>query len=163
VLYNSSTRKWQQPTFRVKLKNMTHLPLYCTLLDLTEQYAISAELLPTGGVWLCPQGEVGDEVWALGGQPFYASVPKALHQKGVTKFQDILKLIVCTTEFDPTLLEQETLDLLTPAGTRAAKRGSSVLNRLLKRVVTRDLTRQADDEEMGEDWATSQITITTVR
>jgi hypothetical protein len=161
--YNNTTHKWQQPTFRVKLKNTSHMTLYCALLDLSEQYAISAELLSTGGVWLNPHGEIGDEVWALAGQPCYASVPKELHQQGITEFRDTLQLIVCTTEFDATLLQQEKIDRLTPFGSRSTKRDSGTLNRLMKRVVRRDLNRQSEDDENCDDWMMNQVTITTVR
>lgn len=147
----------QQPTFKVKLRNTSDQALYCALLDLTDRYAVDAGLFEAGGIWLDP----GQEVWALGNQPIYASVPEALWKQGKTETKDILKLIVSTTEFDATLLEQFELDLPTPPH-RSVERGQGTLNRLMNRVQRREL-RSAPEEPVCDDWTTSQIMITTVR
>ena len=158
LMYDYIDGKWQQPTFRVKLANTSHEPLYISLLDLTDRYAVSANLLPTGGVWLEP----GQEAWALEGKPIYASIPKPLWEQGTTEYKDILKLIVCTTEFDATLLEQDGLEMPRTRSMRDASSIKSTLNRLMNRIQTRDLSACPETEDLWDDWITNQITITTV-
>ncbi|MEO0928843.1 MAG: caspase family protein, partial [Cyanobacteria bacterium J06643_13] len=124
--YYQENGKWQQPTFKVKLTNTSNLSLYCALLDLSDRWAVSAELFATGGVWLEP----GESAWALDGQAIYAAVDKELWEhQGITEAKDILKLIVSTAEFDATLLELNELDLPTRA-IASPKRGNGTLNRL---------------------------------
>lgn len=155
--YQQQNGKWKSPTFKIKLKNNSNQELFCALLDLTDSYAVSPELLETGGVWLKP----GEEAWALGGENIYPTVREKLWKQGINQSQDILKLIVSTSEFDATLLRQNELDLpFFPE--RDPGRGRGTLNRLMKRVQSRDL-RSAPEEEVYDDWITSQINITTVR
>ncbi|WDD36668.1 caspase family protein (plasmid) [Nostoc sp. UHCC 0926] len=156
--YQQQNGLWKSPTFKVKLKNTSNQELFCALLDLTDSYAISPELLETGGVWLKP----GESAWALGGENIYPTVPEKLWKQGITQSQDILKLIVSTAEFDATLLRQNELDLpFFPE--REPGRGRGTLNRLMKRVQSRDLRSAPESEELYDDWITSQINITTVR
>ena len=159
--YRLKNGKWQQPTFKIKLQNNSNQALYCALLDLTDRYAVSAELFPTGGVWLQP----GEEAWALNGQAIYSTVDRTLWQKqGITEVKDILKLIVSTVEFDATLLEMSELDL--PARDLAdlrPKRGQGTLNCLLQKVQSRAFMAIPEAETTNDEWATSQITISTLR
>lgn len=156
--YQQQNGLWKSPTFKVKLNNTSNQELFCALLDLTDSYAVSPELLETGGVWLKP----GEEAWALGGENIYPTVPEKLWKQGITQSQDILKLIVSTAEFDATLLRQNELDLpFFPE--REPGRGRGTLNRLMKRVQSRDLRSAPESEEVYDDWITSQINITTVR
>jgi hypothetical protein len=155
--YQQQNGKWKGPTFKLKLKNTSNQELFCSLLDLTDRYAVSSELLETGGVWLKP----GEEAWALQGKNIYPTVPEKLWEQGITQSQDILKLIVSTAEFNATLLRQNELDLpFFPE--RKPGRGRGTLNRLMKRVQEREL-RAAPEEEEYDDWITSQINITTMR
>lgn len=155
--YQQENGKSKQPACKIKLKNTSDEALYCALLDLTDRYAVSAGLFEAGGIWLNP----GEEVWALGNQPIYPTVPEKLWKQGITETRDILKLIVATTEFDATLLEQAELDLPT-LPSRSVSRGRGTLNRLMNRVQHREL-RTIPEEELYDDWVTSQIMITTVR
>jgi hypothetical protein len=149
---------WNQPTFRVKLSNRGQRPLYCALLVLSDDFRITADLLTGGGTWLY----AGQEVWALNGEPIYASVPKDLWEQGVTEFHDVLKLIVSTQAFDATLLEQEKLDR-PPRTMRAATRiGGSTLNRLMARVQTRSFDRRPQEDETYDDWTTDEVSFVTV-
>ena len=154
--YRQERGRWQKPPFKIKLKNTSDESLYCAVLDLTEQYKVDPGLFETGGVWLQP----GEEAWALGGKTLYATIPNELLAQGITEFKDIYKLIVSTSEFDSTLLEQDKLDL--PHTTRAlAGQRKGTLNRLMNRVQSRDFSATPDEEEY-DDWVTSQITMTTV-
>ncbi len=159
--YYQENGQWQQPTFKVKLTNTSNNPLYCALLDLTDRYAVSAELFATGGVWLQP----GESAWALNGEPIYSTVDRELWEKqGITEVKDILKLIISTAEFDATLLEQAELDLPTRAiANLTPKRGQGTLNRLMTRVQSRAFSTKPEAESVYDDWITSQVSITTVR
>ncbi|GAA6620337.1 caspase domain-containing protein [Scytonema sp. NUACC26] len=159
--YQQENGKWQPPAFQIKLKNTSNEPVYCALLNLTDRYAVNAGLFETGGIWLQPTGQTGDEAWALSGQPIYPTVPQKLWQQGITEVKDILKLIVCTSEFDATLLEQEELDLPSRQ-VPTPRRGKGTLNRLMNRIPSRQV-RAKPKEEVYDDWVSSQIIITTVR
>ncbi|AOW99995.1 caspase [Moorena producens PAL-8-15-08-1] len=161
--YQQENGRWRSPRFKIKLKNTSNEPLYCAVLDLTDRYAVSAELLDGGGILLQPTGQEGDEAWVNRGNPIYPEVPKQLWQKaGITEVKDILKLIICSTEFDATLLQQPELDL-PPRLLPTPSRGNGTLNRLMQRIPARDLRSRPEEDEIYDDWLTSQISITTVR
>ncbi|RCJ37935.1 hypothetical protein A6770_14215 [Nostoc minutum NIES-26] len=156
--YRQENGRWKKPSFKVKLQNTSDRPLYCAVLDLTQQYKVDSGLFEAGGVWLEPK----QEAWALGGQTLYAEIPYELLTQGVSEYTDIYKLIVSTSEFDARLLEQDKLDLRHT--TRAlGGRQKGTLNRLMHQIQSRKLTTILDEEEEYDDWVTSQITITTVR
>lgn len=159
--YQQENGNWQPPALQIKLKNTSNEPVYCALLDLTDRYAVNAGLFETGGIWLKPSGQMGDEAWALGGKQIYPTVPQKLWHKGITEVKDILKLIVCTREFDATLLEQEELDKPSRQ-VQTPRRGKGPLNRLMNRIPCREV-RAKPKEEVYDDWVSSQIIITTVR
>ncbi|HEY9672889.1 MAG TPA: hypothetical protein V6D11_15705, partial [Waterburya sp.] len=161
--YNYENGEWRQPTCRVKLTNTSDESLYCALLNLTDRFGVSAELFPGGGVWLEP----GQEAWVLEGKPIYGSVPKELRERGITECKDILKLIVCTAEFDATLLQQDKLDvaltlLSNTIQSRTDVQVKSTLNRLMHRIQTRNLSDRNQQEDFWDDWVTSEVTLATV-
>ncbi|MEM6400911.1 MAG: caspase family protein [Cyanobacteria bacterium P01_D01_bin.116] len=158
--YQNSSGKWSEPAFKVKLKNTSSKTLYCALLDLTEQFSIFAGFFEAGYIKL----DAGEETWVFGGDTIDANVPQALWERGITDYQDIFKLIVCTSEFDARLLEQDKLDLPHKKDV-FNQRGdirNGTLNRLMSRVQSRDLSRSKKVEE-SDDWVTSQIVIRTHR
>jgi hypothetical protein len=146
--------RWEQPQFRVKLKNNYREALYCTILLLSESFAVSAGLLPAGVVRLGP----GESVETA---TRYGRVPVELWQQGITQRQDVLKLIACTAEFDPTLLEQPALDL-----PRSVRKRDAFAEGTLNRHLLRIQTRESDDrpEEVAfDDWAATQLAYTVMR
>lgn len=146
------------PTFKVSMTNTTGRDLYCGLLDLTQRYRISAELLNAG----CEKLEAGQTVWANNGQEIYATVPDEVFNNGVVEYKDWLKLVVCTQPFDARLLELPTLDMDGPQGDRSraiARNGS--LNRLMERIVTRELG--SGPAAKIDDWQATGVAFTTVR
>jgi hypothetical protein len=151
---------WHEPQFHLKLTNTSDRRLYCTLLGLTETYAIRSNLLPGGGVWLEP----GQAVWALGRQPIYASVPKRLWEQGVTEIKDLLKVIASTDQFDATLCEQDELDV-SVARSALKKRVffPSTLNRLMQRTQVRHFGSDPEENEAYADWTANELSFTTVR
>ncbi len=157
--YEYRDGKWQQPRVWIKLVNTSNERLYCALLDLTQKYAVKANLVT--GEWQ----DGHQETWALSGKPVYVSVPVDLWQQGVTEYRDLLKLIVSTDQFDATLLEQEALDVSVDRSERATRgfERMSTLNRLMRRVQMRDAGSEPEGNEAYADWNASEIGITTVR
>ena len=152
--------RWRQPMLKVRLTNRSGERLYCALLDLTEDYGVEHGLLGRGGEWLEP----GQTAWANDGNPLYSLVPKALWQQGITEFTDLLKLIVSTSEFDAALLAQPALDIPFDRGVRSvASPPRNTLERLSRRVHTRSLRTEPEDDESIPDWVTSQVDIVTIR
>ncbi len=157
--YQQEQGKWKEPTFQVKLTNTSKESLYCAVLYLTDRYGVKTGLFhPTSGFWLKPD----ESAWALEGKTILSFVPKHLLQQGITEVKDIYKLIVSTAEFDANLLAQNNLDESQnrSIGELAVKR-KSTLNRLMKKVQTRDF--RAVPEEFIDDWVTSKVVVTTVR
>jgi pimeloyl-ACP methyl ester carboxylesterase len=157
--YDTEKQEWQTPAFRIRLKNTTQnsQPLYCSLFDLTEQFGITP-ILKEKAVRL----NAGEEVWVQGGSNgndtvLYGQVLDSLWEQGITEYKDILKLIVCTTDFNPTLLEQG--DLGSPIATRSIDLTSS-LDCLLDSVITRHLSFQ---KKSCDDWIAQSVTFTVVR
>lgn len=176
--YEFRDGEWVEPSFRIKLTNTYPKRLYCAVLDLPEAYEIAVPplfqqgSLSQGGIWIEP-GEA-TAVWAAlwdGNQKLTddipASIPDDSIERGVTEYQDILKFIISTSEFDATLLQQDALPSPTSAKgdygetkTRSVPKAST-LNLLMYRVQTRDIGKVK--AQAIDDWATKQIAITTVR
>ena len=156
--YQDDSGKWKNPTFKVKLKNTSDETLYCALLGLSQQFAISARFFETGCVKLKPK----EEAWAFGNKPIPTGVPQQLWLSGITECQDILKLIVCTNEFDARLLEQDKLDLPRSGYSQRFSSSSGTLNRLMKNLQHREFLLAAEPEKY-DDWVTSQIVMKTHR
>ncbi|MGK7947188.1 MAG: caspase family protein [Microcystaceae cyanobacterium] len=158
LTYKFQNGQWKKPKLRLKLTNTSEERLFCTVLNLTEKYAISAPFFQGNnkGIWLEP----GTEIWALNKKDFGMSVPDARWRQGVTEYQDILKLIVSTAEFDATLMSQNGLEepKLT---TKNVPQRNSTLNRLMQRINNRDV--EIDEVDEVDEWLTSQITIITTR
>jgi hypothetical protein len=143
------------PSFSVRLRNTTTLPLWCALIDLTETYGIFTDAFPAGVVALGPGeyaavelvGQVSDVLWAA----------------GTTTVTDQLKVVTSTVEFDPRSLEQEELGVsAAPVVVRGEVTVRSTLERLLARVATRRLG-PASPAEAVADWRTDEIFVHTTR
>jgi pimeloyl-ACP methyl ester carboxylesterase len=133
-------------------------------LVLGENYSIKPPLFEESnnqGVWIEP----GTEVWAHRKKEITARVRDELWKQGSTEYQDVLKLIACTAEFDASLMCQDGLELEHPrTQTRSIPtipKRSSTLNRLMQRVSTRDIG--AEDIGEVDEWMTSQVTVITTR
>jgi hypothetical protein len=147
-------KTWQQPEFRLRLKNRWSEVLYCALVALSESYAVSTDLLPAL-VRLGP----GEETTT---RALYGRVPDALWQQGIAERRDIVKVIASTAEFDPTLLIQPALDAPRARGTRDLPQPAGSLNRHLQRLQARDMEGEAQ-AGLFADWVTGQIVYTVVR
>lgn len=155
--YRLKDGKQVEPTFLVSMTNNSRRTLFCGLLDLTQRYRVYAGLLKAG----CVRLEPGETAWANLGDPIPASVPDEVWGQGIIEYRDLLKLIVCTEEFDARLLEQRTLDSpRTRGGIKGVPRNGS-LNRLMQKVQTREL---GDSEpEVIDDWQATEVSFTTIR
>ncbi|MGZ3396350.1 MAG: DUF7379 domain-containing protein, partial [Isosphaeraceae bacterium] len=157
--YQFKNGKQVATTFQVSMTNNSARRLYCGLLDLTQRFRVNAGLIKSGYVKLEP----GETAWANLGEPISADVPDEIWKQGVIEYKDLLKLIVCTEEFDARLLEQPTLDMprTKSAGALRSIARDGSLNRLMKKVQTRDLG--ASEPESIDDWQATEVSFTTVR
>jgi len=156
--YNQTKQAWTPPRFRIKLHNTSEKTLYCALFYLTERF--KAEAIKPDGVGSVVRLLPDQEIWFANGAALNGTIADDLWRAGITECQDILKLIACTDEFDPDLMNLG--ELGSPvASTRSVTTGGS-LNRLMQRVNTRDISF-ADEAPVYDDWVASQITFTFVR
>jgi ABC-type branched-subunit amino acid transport system substrate-binding protein/uncharacterized caspase-like protein len=145
-------------TIQIKLTNKSKRTLYCSLLILSDLFAVEVPSMEAGYVKLPPEGE-----------PYLSrsgrlTLPDELG-KQVTEYNHTIKLIVSTDEFDARLLTQKTLGASRKSDKeKGAERGilnPSTLNRLMNKIQTREW--EDAEPEKYEDWLTKQVTITTVR
>ena len=150
--YQDQDGEWQPPECTIKLTNKSQKPLYCTILCLTDRFAIVAPFFEAGYVRIEPK----QTAWAANGDPISWSIAPELLELGITKTKDVLKLIVSTSEFDARLSLQHALDQ-----PRSSHRGlfkQSTLNRLMDRAQSR--TPEVRKKETYDDWYTKQVILT---
>lgn len=152
--YQYKEGKWQPPRCQLKLTNKSLRTLYCTVLVLSDRFAVANPFFEAGYVRLEPK----QTAWAKNGKYFKFTVDSELQNLGITETKDILKLIVSTAEFDAQLSTQEELDVPRSSTKSSFKR--STLNRLMDRAQFRSI--QVDEEETYDDWHIKQIVITSV-
>ena len=160
VEYKETDGKTTDRGFQLKLTNNSNQTLYCALLDLGGLFDITNLtncFFGAGTVKLEPN----ETAWALNREYIITEVPDQLWEEKITEYADIFKLIVSTSEFDASLLNQKELDV---SRTRDIDRGlinRSTLNRLMNRI--QDRVAKPEKSELLEDWLTKQVIITTVR
>jgi pimeloyl-ACP methyl ester carboxylesterase len=150
----------KKPRFRVKLKNTTDKPLFCSLLNLGETFAVSS-MLPAGAVKLEPYPLDGHEVWVRDGKAIQGTVADALVKQGIIQVTDILKVIACTTDFQASLLEQGELGIPLPTHRSISRGQGGSLNRLFNRVIIRSL--DFEEDTVCDDWIAKSVIFTIVR
>ncbi|MEM7368444.1 MAG: caspase family protein [Bacteroidota bacterium] len=137
------------PSFRVKVSNNSGQRLYCSLLYLSSQFEVYPGLLGDGGLFL----DNGGEVWALGGRPLKLYVKDGVFQTGRDRVLEVFKLMVSTQEFDPSLFELKELGApKTKSVSQAEYKGT-----------TRSIMFEDESSSSGEDWNTTQISLTIIR
>lgn len=152
--YQYKDNKLQPPRCQLKLTNKSNKTLYCTVLDLTDRFAVGVPFFNAGYVRLEP----GQTAFAGDGKYIKFVVDQELQKLEITETKDIFKLIVSTTEFDARLSTQGALDSPRAAHKNIFKR--STLNRLMDCAQFR--TAGFDEEEAYDDWYTKKVTITSV-
>ncbi len=161
--YNTAKQKWTPPKFRLKLHNTSNQTLYCALFYLTERF--KAAVIRPDGVTSLVRLAPDQEIWFANGAALNGTIADELWRQGITECRDILKLIACTDEFDPTLMMLGELGFpLVSGATRSlSSAGGGSLNRLMQRVNTRDIGFPNEEEEVYDDWVANQIGFTFVR
>lgn len=136
--YTKALNVLEPPRFEVEIANARYddLALYVALLVLGEDYSIES-LLSGGSVRLLPGQSVSVQLGA--------GVPDALWQAGITRTQDLFKVLVCTGDFDATLLTQgaETVRATQKIGLQRAL--SAIASPAVMRSVFRLQTEPMDD------------------
>ncbi len=156
--YQSIEGRQIAPTFQICLTNKSRVTLYCAILELTPRFEINAGWFQGG----CTKIEPGSTVWAHGGDLLKATVPDDLWQQGVIEYEYLLKLIVCTREFDARRLELPPLDL--PRQSRGPARDPGLSGRL-NQGQRNPQTGDVAGVQTGtiDDWRTSEVAFTTIR
>lgn len=152
--YQSKQGDLKPPRCQLKLTNKSQKSLYCTVLDLTDRFAVAAPFFEAGYVRLEP----GQTALVGNGKYIKFTVDRVLQKQGITDTKDVFKLIVSTAEFDARLSTQHALDV--PRVLTKCSFKQSTLNRLMDRVQSR--TAGFEEEETYDDWYTTSITITSV-
>jgi hypothetical protein len=166
--YQANNGKLQPPKIRIKLTNKSENALYCVLLNLTELFAVT--VISFAGVRTGILLQPGQEIWALEGRDISILIPQNLWNKGVTEYKDILKLIVSTSEFDASLLEQGNIEMSHTRSTNDINGQNSIpstniYDRLIQKLLSRAIVPYHPDSEepkIWDDWMTSEIIIMTV-
>jgi len=159
--------EWVPPQVQISLTNKSSRTLYCALLDLTQSYGIFADMttggyqrassVTTGG---CIRIGPGQMVHANGGEPISVSIPDEIAREGVVEYNEILKLVVSTAEFDARVVAQPDIDQESPAS-RSTQGEASGLNSLMERIQTRGL--ESGESRTLADWTATSLIFTTVR
>ncbi len=167
--YEQHAQQSRPPSFRAKLINHSDRPLYCALLNLTEEYSVSAPFFGSGGTWL----NAHSEVWVTVAGATQLSdlipttVPQRLWEQGVSEYQDRLKLIASTAEFDPTVLLQNKIGQAEAIAQRSiAVSKDNLFRQFASQTASQTASRDigmAEAVETVDQWMTSQRLITTRR
>ena len=141
--------EWDEPKLRMSLTNHGTETYYCAILHLTSTYSVTVVALPgsVGTVQIAPN----ETVQIADGQPYYLFIDQQLAEQGATQTQDLFKLIISTTRFDPTVLDERELPVVT--------RGDiDPLTHLLNRIRTRNVGFTPQSKIY--DWAVDTLNIT---
>lgn len=143
---------WIKPTVAIVVRNEGEVPLYLTVLDMTDRYRVAA--FPQAAA---TKVEPGHEILIKTAW----SIPDTLLEAGVTEYRDLIKLIASTTPIKPRILEQPNLDVGLQA-TRSFEPYSDTLTLLLQGVGGfRDADTVAGNSIVA-DWTTKEGTLTIV-
>lgn len=156
--FDDERMNWVPPRFRIKLYNNSNETLYCALFYLTELF--KAEVIKPDGVGSLTRLSPNQEIWYAGGAPLVGTVPDSFLRHNILECRDTLKLIACTDEFDPTLMnlgEIGSPKVHSSERSMISHRGS--LNRLMSRVNTRNIDF-AENANVYDDWVTNQLILT---
>lgn len=155
--YEEQDGEWVEPEFMIRLTNTTQKTLYCALLDLNEDYAITSALIP-GSIVEIPQGE---SVYANAGDSLLAYIPDEKWEQGITNLTERLKLIISDQEFAGDRLDQDELDVeFIPRSTRSVD-DMNTLDQILGEVQTRNIA--SGRPRRSADWRTNEFMFTIVR
>ncbi|BAZ69446.1 MAG: caspase family protein [Pelatocladus maniniholoensis HA4357-MV3] len=166
--YTSNHGEWIPPRIQIVLTNNSDKTLFCNVLNLTENYSVEVPFFPEkSSVRLAPKGsEASVTVASFDDLGFV--IPDEFLAQGITEYKDILKLIVSTSEFDASLLEQ---DGLNPPSPKRSIGGRSFLESLMQEVGDAPKGATFGDRNAvrvqtrvdNDDWLTQEVAVTIVR
>lgn len=155
--YQYKNGEWQPPVIQVKLLNHSQQKLYANVIDLAEDYSVAVPFFDERSSIVLPAATAAKAGMVESYDDIVLSIPDEFLAQGITEYQDIFKLIVSTTDFNASLLEQEGLE--PPRVTRGIEPQSS-LDRLMDRVSSRNASRSS---RRYDDWIAKEIAITVVK
>jgi pimeloyl-ACP methyl ester carboxylesterase len=157
--YTNNNGEWTPPIIQLRLTNNSDKNLYCNVLNLTENYGVELPFFPEkSSIRLAPKGSE-NSVTVTNFADLGFVIPDEFLAQGITEYKDILKLIVSTSEFDASLLEQ---DGLNPPSPKRSIGGRSVLESLMQETGDRNAVRMKARGN-NNDWLTQEIAVTIVR
>ncbi|MGJ5672685.1 MAG: caspase family protein [Nostochopsis sp.] len=166
--YNNQNGEWIPPIIQVLLTNNSEKTLYCNVLNLTENYSVEVPFFPDkSSICLAPKGSEAS-VTVASFNDLGLVIPDEFLEQGITEYKDILKLIVSSSEFDASLLEQ---DGLNPPSPKRSIGGRSILESLMQEVGDAPLGAAEGDRNAvrvkasvnNDDWLTQEVAVTIVR
>jgi hypothetical protein len=142
------------PQIFVRLTNTTDRPLHVALLDLTDRFACRTALFPTQRI------APGHQVLAWEGEPVAVELPAGRPIEPGALARDWIKIVVSESAFDSSAFELEGLD---EPRRRAVptRRASSTLDRVARRVLTRDVGTDVVTPTTSE-WGARTVPIVTL-
>ena len=155
--YQYKNGEWQPPVIQVKLLNHSQQKLYANVIDLAENYSVAVPFFDERSSVVLPTATVDGAGMVAGFDDIVLSIPDEFLAQGITEYKDIFKLIVSTSDFNASLLEQAGLE--PPRQTRGMEPQSS-LDRLMDRVYSRNAGRSS---RRYDDWIAKEIAITVVK
>jgi len=158
VEYTYEGDEWKVPLIQIKLTNNSDKVLYCNVLDLSESYAVDVPFFDQkSSIKIAPKkSEESNTILSFDDLGF--CIPDPFLAQGITEYKDIFKLIVSTTEFDASVLQQD--GLTPPSPTRSIGENESTFNRLMAGVNSREAVRTKGN---NDDWMTREVTLTIIR
>lgn len=158
--YTYEQDEWNPPRLQLKLKNNSQKTLYCNVLCLGEDYSVSVPFFDiTTSIRLSPKGSESAEV-VEGFDDIILVIPPELLAQGITEYKDIFKLIVSTTEFNASLLEQEGLNFSVPSRQSTEFYPNELECLIQGDSIAKNAMRAG---KVYEDWTIQNIPITIVR
>lgn len=163
---------WKNPEFTIKffLKDTSaEKNLYCSFLWFDAvNGAIYDDFSPSPGLLSNKEGASITEVFANQSSVIGASIADELHDQGITKIQDTLKVFISEEEFDISLLTQQGNDLFDSSKNISEQHRSSnglpsVLDVLANTVHHRAPTIKVEKKVKVFDWYTKSINLTIIR
>lgn len=150
--------KWLEPEMTLTIENLTDRELYCAVLGLQENFAVTSDYFETASVHLPPGGSQTTS------KRRYLRVPKEAHQQGVTENRNVYKVIVSSMDLQPKALEQDELpqEIKRDVKQRLVM-PKTALGRLFETLSTRGDSDQRESDEEIEDWTARQVTVTVCR
>lgn len=115
--YEFKDGEWIEPQIRLKLKNKSNKPYFCTILDVKGDYSVGVfPVLEENGDrqdWIQLAAKQEYQATYEGEENLSIGIPEYLVQKGVTKYTETLKLIVSRCHFPVDSFHLNGLDIST--------------------------------------------------